>query len=882
MTGLTAVVTGAGPSPAVAAPPDPAGPGWQVVDLGNGRFEVSWTSTADLPLGSDRPTITGDGLSFGPPTVDDDGRTVSAVVTAAAAPDPRVLDVLLSGDRLDEAGFDPSGGAAADALPERPTTTLAADDPGAPGPYSTATSDYELPALSLAGMPEPVEMVGHVVEPVPEAATGPRPLVLFLHGRHSVCYLPGGGEPSEEWPCQAPAEEIPSHLGYDYVQRLLASQGFATVSVRVNGINAQDYALEDGGADARATIVQAHLDHWAGLAAEHQLDLDQVVLVGHSRGGEGVDRAAIQVPLSAPYRIAGQVLLAPTNFASHAAAYVPTVTVLPYCDGDVYDLQGQRFTDVARDLAADDTSLQSSVLALGANHNFFNTEWTPSTAVAPAWDDWGGDPDATCGSDDPGRLSAQEQRDVGQAYIAGAVHLFTGDDGYLPMYDGSPVSVPSVGDADVLSHAVGGGRSLRRPGQEATPTVPGGGADVRVCTGVASYDDASFALCGRRTGNRVTPHWPSADERVPKRQFLEMSWESAGASGGVRFDDPLDLSGDRLELRTILDPRYPAPDLQVRLSDSSGGSAVLDPEPGAAPAALPVVRYATKLWAQSLVVDATAAAGVDLTDVTAVELVAGTAAGRLWLADLAAAPAALAPVPDVRLPHVDVGSVELDEGDSGRGVARVPFEVVGEVTRPARFVAFTAGETRGDTQRLVVDVAPGQTGGSIPVEYVSDTVAGFDQRTSVVVWPLRGIGTDDYLGSATVREDDPMPGITVRPVARTVREGRPLEFVVELEGPVGYQLYVQGRAVPGPGEPVRGTDVPLAWLRTHGSADSPQRPLWRLRTRVAGDVDEGSTRLVLSIPTRRDARSEGREVLRMRFTVGDRRITRQVTVVDRR
>ena len=85
------------------------------------------------------------------------------------------------------------------------------------------------------------------------------------------------------------------------------------------------------------------------------------------------------------------MLVAPTDFGAQTAPYVPTVTLLPYCDGDVSDLQGQRFTDVARDLTADDTSLKSSVLVMGANHNFFNTEWTPGLAAAPACDDWGGD-----------------------------------------------------------------------------------------------------------------------------------------------------------------------------------------------------------------------------------------------------------------------------------------------------------------------------------------------------------------------------------------------------------------------------------------------------------------------------------------------------------
>ena len=89
------------------------------------------------------------------------------------------------------------------------------------------------------------------------AVTGPRPVVLFLHGRHSYCYNPKNGRDGGDWPCVAPFKEIPSHLGYDYIQQVLASQGYFTVSIRVNGINAQDWSLDDGGAGRIAEALLA-------------------------------------------------------------------------------------------------------------------------------------------------------------------------------------------------------------------------------------------------------------------------------------------------------------------------------------------------------------------------------------------------------------------------------------------------------------------------------------------------------------------------------------------------------------------------------------------------------------------------------------------------
>ncbi len=395
-----------------------------------------------------------------------------------------------------------------------------------------------------------------------------------------------------------------------------------------------------------------------------------------------------------------------------------------------------------------------------------------------------------------------------------------------------------------------------------------GDADARLCAGKSSYSSGSFAICGRRIYEWVTPHWVTDGEEAPARQFLELSWQSEGATGGLHFSTPLDLSADRLELRTILDPSYDAPEIKVRISDSSGGSAVLDPVPGTEPVALPMVPFATKLWASTVVVDASGASGVDLTDITSVELVAGSPEGRVWIADVASAPAAPAPDQSQRLAQVRMGDLQVDEGSGGRKLVRVPFTIVGDVTRPAQFAAFTAGQERGQIQRLVIDVAPGQTTGYIPVEYEADDSFGFNQETQIAIWPMRGIATDDYLGGLTVIDDDPVPTIDVD-IPHRVREGQPIKLTVAVHGESSVPFYAFGLAVRGKGEDLRGTDVPAGWLEQHGDASHPHWALWRLYASVQGEIRPRKGSITLTIPTRKDGVSEGPEFLYLKLDVGE-------------
>lgn len=847
---------------------------WQVEATAPDTYALTWRSPAPLPVTDAHPDFLLDGASIGTPSLAADGRTLSLTVTLPAAPDPDGLAVVLSGRVLDTTVQPPPTGVPQEYVAPGAGRRLAVD-PGRPGPHRVVSEEYRLPRITLAGLPRKVEMVGHVERP---ADPDPRdPLVLFLHGRHSYCYRtgPGTGSAPREWPCRPGNSPVPSYLGYRYIQRLLAAQGYVTVSISANGINAQDYRVADQGARARAQLVRAHLDRWSRWAdsGRYAVDMSRVVLVGHSRGGEGVDQASVETPLSAPYRIVGQVLVAPTDFSRQVAGYVPTVVLLPYCDGDVADLQGQGYTDMARDLAADDTALRSSVLVMGANHNFFNTEWTPGIAKAPSFDDaFRG---RGCRPGAPGRLTAAEQRAVARTYVAGAVALTAaGHDQVLPMFDGSRVRVPSAGGADVRSHMLGGGRPVRRPGVDAV-LGPSSGATARICAGRTGRAEP---FCGRGADPVRAPHWPSSapGAGVPTHPALEMSWRRAGASAGLRFSEPLDLTGaTSLDVRTVVDPATGPVRLALRLYDGQGGSVTLTPERRGEMHPLPGRSPLGKLWAQPLVARLDGSAGVDLTDVTRVDVVGRSARGRVWVLDLAGGYRTLPPVPVRRLPRVVLGAVTVTvtEGDATtRQTVRLPFHVYGAVREPGRFVVTGVDLATGrPVPRRTVEVAPGQREGSVPLTYRPDRRDDLAvQRIWLTAYALHGVMPSRYVGTVRILDDDPPPRVRVRVAARTVREGRPARWVVTVSRPVDYYPTVRGLVVPGPASPpaLRAADVPRRWVRAHTyPMPPPDRTLAAAEVGVAATLRPGRRTVVLRVPTVRDGRAEGTEAVTLRVWV---------------
>ena len=377
------------------------------------------------------------------------------------------------------------------------------------------------------------------------------------------------------------------------------------------------------------------------------------------------------------------------------------------------------------------------------------------------------------------------------------------------------------------------------------------------------------------------PHWPESYEQLQSREFFQMSWTAAGQSGGVVLDEPLDLTDRRLELRTIADPGAGAVDLRMRITDGEGGTALLTPVGGGGVPALGVRMETQKFWAETVVADPAGAEGVDLADIVRVDLVSASDRGRVWVADLASAPPVLAAVPEQRMPTINLGKVRVDEGNGNQPVtAELPFEVVGELTKPARFSVVTSGQMRGEVQRFKVDLAPGQTSGSIPVTYQPDRRDDFPRLvTQAVALPLRNVMTDAYEGELAVIDDDPTPPLRIKVQGRTIDEGDTARWLITLGAPVDYDMFVSARIVRSPRPALAADDVPRAWFRSHiGAEAEPGKALWSYRPWLYTQLASGDTRAELSIPTLRDAVDEGRESVTLRIRVNRTRAERTVYV----
>lgn len=340
-------------------------------------------------------------------------------------------------------------------------------DPVLPGDSPLSQQDYIFGDQDIQpqGFVGRVEFRGRAYWPSNLNSGAPFPLIVLLHGKHDVCHNGSTTEPPHNiygdvsWPCPTDYPyPVWNYQGYDYIGQTLASSGYIVISISTNGINALDNNPvndpNDGGAYARAQLIQTHLDYWDdcntntvegcapfGMRFVGKINMQRIATMGHSRGGEGVIRhIQYNQQLGSPYAIKGVLPLAPTDFNRFTRANAPNIPIgvlLSYCDGDVDDLQGVYYFDDSRFAASPVIAHRHIFLVMGANHNYYNTVWTSGTPGAG--DDWspppfGHTPDANqdvhCRSGASERLSPQQQQVAGLRYVAAFMRTYANNSNF--------------------------------------------------------------------------------------------------------------------------------------------------------------------------------------------------------------------------------------------------------------------------------------------------------------------------------------------------------------------------------------------------------------------------------------------------------------------
>lgn len=564
---------------------------------------------------------------------------------------------------------------------------IAHADPDDLGPFDVQLDEYGFgdTAFVPPSLPAPVELRAVIHSPS-ALDQGPFPLVLVLHGRHGTCYNPDdpGTDPfesaSQEWPCSQFHEPIPSYRGYDYWAAQLASHGYVVVSISANGINAADGEAEDGGASARAELIAEHLARWQqfndtdefGTDFNGSVDLQDVGLVGHSRGGEGVAEFVLQNAANgSPFGVRAALLLAPTDFTRLVVTDVPLAVVLPYCDGDVMDLQGVHYFDDSRHAAPGDTAPKYVFEMDRSNHNFYNTVWSPGTfPMGGAFDDFEipeivlQQLDPYCSIDAGGpRLGEAEQQASFVAYASAFFRTHLGDETeYVDLLRGDADPPASAAGARVrTSYMPADGEATRLvvnrvSGSSSLETNDLGGA-------VAGVDLSTYDLCGVEDVSHCVEDpnffmgepYEGREPHVPGLAQLGLAF-AGDANAPSIWSNALPEGTDvsellYLQLRAGVDfeddaaPAGPV-DFTIALEDRNGVRATttlqtwtdsLAPPPGELYPVVPkLLLHGVRIPVAAFVDPAQGGdPALDLTDLASVELEFDAGAGALLVSDLA-------------------------------------------------------------------------------------------------------------------------------------------------------------------------------------------------------------------------------------------------------
>lgn len=239
---------------------------------------------------------------------------------------------------------------------------------------------------------------------------GHYPLVMIVHGNHAM--------------------EDYSDKGYAYLGELLASQGFITVSVDENFLNGSWSGDMGNENDVRAWLLLKHLEVWKNWNESinnifyGKVDMENIALIGHSRGGEAVATATVfnklthypndaDINFNFNFNIKAVAAIAPTD-----GQYKPGGKLTPLENINYLVLQGSQDSDISSfygDLQYNRVKFtdnkyhfKTSLYIEGANHGQFNTTWGNKDLSGPSGMFLNTKP----------MLAAEDQRNIAKLYIS--------------------------------------------------------------------------------------------------------------------------------------------------------------------------------------------------------------------------------------------------------------------------------------------------------------------------------------------------------------------------------------------------------------------------------------------------------------------------------
>jgi dienelactone hydrolase len=219
---------------------------------------------------------------------------------------------------------------------------------------------------------------------------GPFPLALIVHGNHGM--------------------QNYSDPGYEYLGELLASQGIIMASVDENFLNGSWTDLFTDGLDeendARGWLLLEHLKYWekwnntSGSIFSNKIDMNNLAIMGHSRGGEAVAIAAFfnKIPFYPDdakqefdynFNIKSVVAIAPVDGQYRPGEDRTPLENVNYLvihganDGDVQSFAGLRQYERIKFTDKQSHFFKSAVYVYGANHGQFNSTWGNRDAGMP-------------------------------------------------------------------------------------------------------------------------------------------------------------------------------------------------------------------------------------------------------------------------------------------------------------------------------------------------------------------------------------------------------------------------------------------------------------------------------------------------------------------